>query len=73
MQSTNGTLNPPNAVKLSWGVIQAATASVLLASGGLGALQTASIVSAFPFIFIFLFMIVSLNKALREDIQKHDN
>jgi glycine betaine transporter len=73
MQSTNGTLNPPNAVKLSWGVIQAATASVLLASGGLGALQTASIVSAFPFIFILLFMIVSLNKALREDIQKNDN
>lgn len=42
MQTTNGNLNPPNAVKLSWGVIQAATASVLLASGGLGALQTAS-------------------------------
>lgn len=70
MQSTNGNLNPFNAVKLSWGVIQAATASVLLASGGLGALQTASIVSAFPLIFILLFMIVSLSKALREDYRK---
>ncbi|MFP7230888.1 glycine betaine uptake BCCT transporter [Bacillus subtilis] len=67
MQSTNGSLNPPNTVKLIWGIIQAATASVLLASGGLGALQTASVVSAFPFIFILLLMIVSLNKALRED------
>lgn len=72
MQSTNGNLNPPNAVKLSWGVIQAATASVLLASGGLGALQTASIVSAFPFIFILLIMIVSLSKALREDYKKEN-
>ncbi|QDP39208.1 glycine betaine uptake BCCT transporter [Radiobacillus deserti] len=70
MQSTNGNLNPPNAVKLTWGVIQAATASVLLASGGLGALQTASIVSAFPFIFILLIMIISLTKALREDYRK---
>ncbi|MGD6942783.1 glycine betaine uptake BCCT transporter [Cytobacillus gottheilii] len=70
MQSTNGSLNPPNVVKLSWGVIQAATASVLLASGGLQALQTASIVSAFPFIFILLFMIISLTKAMREDYQK---
>jgi glycine betaine transporter len=73
MQTTNGSLNPPNAVKLSWGVIQAATASVLLASGGLGALQTASIVSAFPFIFILLTMIVSLNKALKEDIEEYKN
>ncbi|MYL72498.1 BCCT family transporter [Halobacillus litoralis] len=69
MQTTNGSLNPPNTVKLTWGVIQAATASVLLASGGLGALQTASIVSAFPFMFILLIMIFSLNKALKEDLQ----
>ncbi|MBO1511513.1 BCCT family transporter [Metabacillus sp. BG109] len=33
-------------------------------------MQTASIVSAFPFIFILLIMIVSLSKALREDYQK---
>lgn len=70
MQSTNGSLNPPNAVKLCWGIIQAATASVLLASGGLQALQTASIISAFPFIFILLFMIISLTKAMREDYRK---
>ncbi|ETB72872.1 choline transporter [Bacillus sp. CPSM8] len=73
MQSTNGSLNPPNMLKLVWGVIQAATASVLLASGGLGALQTASIVSAFPFIFILLMMIVSLNKAMKEDFHERNN
>nr|WP_091581189.1 BCCT family transporter [Alteribacillus bidgolensis] len=54
------------------GCYLAATASVLLASGGLGALQTAPIASAFPFIFILLIMIVSLSKALREDFQKHN-
>ncbi|MEN2766761.1 glycine betaine uptake BCCT transporter [Ornithinibacillus xuwenensis] len=70
MQTTNGSLNPPNKIKLVWGVIQAATAAVLLTSGGLEALQTASIVSAFPFTFILLIMIVSLVKALKEDFQE---
>ncbi|WP_182201336.1 glycine betaine uptake BCCT transporter [Paraliobacillus salinarum] len=70
MQTTNGSLNPPNKIKMIWGVIQAATAAVLLTSGGLEALQTASIVSAFPFAFILLIMIVSLVKALREDYQE---
>ncbi|MYL36089.1 BCCT family transporter [Pontibacillus yanchengensis] len=67
MQTTNGSLNPPNVVKLSWGIIQAAIAAVLLQSGGLGALQTSAIVSAFPFSIILLFMIWSLIKALQED------
>ncbi|WP_027448884.1 glycine betaine uptake BCCT transporter [Pontibacillus marinus] len=67
MQTTNGSLNPPNVVKLSWGVIQASIAAVLLASGGLGALQTAAIVSAFPFAIILLFMVWSLLIALKED------
>ncbi len=67
MQTTNGSLNPPNIVKLSWGIIQSLIAAVLLASGGLGALQTAAIVSAFPFAIILLFMIWSLLRALKED------
>ncbi|MCD5325338.1 MULTISPECIES: glycine betaine uptake BCCT transporter [Pontibacillus] len=67
MQTTNGSLNPPNVVKLSWGVIQAATAAVLLGAGGLNALQTAAIVSAFPFAFILLFMCWSLLIALNQD------
>ncbi|MFC0523684.1 BCCT family transporter [Pontibacillus salicampi] len=70
MQTTNGSLNPANSVKLTWGVIQAAIATVLLFSGGLNALQTASIVSAFPFAIILLLMIVSLLKALKQDAAK---
>ncbi|WP_345242590.1 glycine betaine uptake BCCT transporter [Pontibacillus salipaludis] len=70
MQTTNGSLNPPNVVKLSWGIIQAATAAVLLGAGGLGALQTAAIVSAFPFCFILLFMCWSLLIALNQDAKE---
>lgn len=67
MQTTNGMLNPPMKIKLTWGMIQAGAATVLLWSGGLNALQTASIVSAFPFVFILLSMIFSLLKALNDE------
>lgn len=67
MQTTNGLLNPPLSVKIVWGLIQASAAAVLLWSGGLDALQTASIVAAFPFVFILLLIMVSLQKGLSED------
>ncbi|WNF35642.1 BCCT family transporter [Bacillaceae bacterium IKA-2] len=67
MQTTNGRLNPPNSVKLVWGLIQSAAAAVLLASGGLGALQTAAIIAALPFTIIMIFMIISLFKELRKE------
>src|SRR5699024_7851335 len=70
MQTTNGMLNPPIKIKLAWGLIQAGAAAVLLWSGGLNALQTASIVSAFPFVFILISMMFSLQKGLKEDLQK---
>ncbi|RNA69797.1 glycine betaine uptake BCCT transporter [Alteribacter keqinensis] len=67
MQTTNGSLNPPNPVKFVWGVIQSTTAAVLLLAGGLAALQTASIIAAFPFAIIMIFMVISLMKALRQE------
>jgi glycine betaine transporter len=60
MQTTNGSLNPPNSVKFIWGVIQSATAAILLWTGGLQALQTASIITAFPFVIIMILMVYSL-------------
>ncbi|GGF33476.1 glycine/betaine ABC transporter permease [Halobacillus andaensis] len=54
--TTNGSLTPPLAIKMVWGVLMAAIAGVLLAAGGLNALQTASLVAALPFtIIIFIF------------------
>ncbi|HZW67553.1 MAG TPA: BCCT family transporter [Pseudogracilibacillus sp.] len=69
MQTTNGMLNPPNRIKLTWGIIQAGAAAVLLWSGGLGALQTASIISAFPFTIILTLMMFSLHRALEQEYQ----
>ena len=65
--TTNGSLNPPNSVKFTWGIVQSIAAAVLLWSGGLKGLQTGSILAAFPFAFIILLMVGSLFKAFKED------
>lgn len=67
MFSQNGNLNPSNDKKLLWGIIQALLAAALLIAGGLKALQTASIVAAFPFAIVMLFICWSIVKALKED------
>ncbi|RSK25743.1 BCCT family transporter [Bacillus sp. HMF5848] len=65
MQTTNGNLHPPNSIKFVWGLIQSSAAAILLWTGGLGALQTASIIAAFPFTFIMILMVFSLIKSLQ--------
>lgn len=67
MFTSGGDLNPPKQKQLIWGLVQSLFATALLLSGGLGALQTASIVAAFPFIFVMLFAMVSLLKALKQE------
>ncbi|MGZ9584993.1 glycine betaine uptake BCCT transporter [Paenibacillus marinisediminis] len=67
MMSSQGNPNPSTAIKLTWGIFTSLIASVLLLSGGLDALQTASIMTALPFAVILLCMIVSLSRALREE------
>ena len=67
MQTTNGSLTPPTAVKLTWGVAQSLIALVLLFSGGLQALQNALIIAAFPFSFIIILMMISLYRSLAKD------
>lgn len=67
--TSGGDLNPSGKRQFIWGVVQSLLATSLLLSGGLEALQTASVAAAFPFIFIMFFAIVSLMKALKtEDI-----
>ncbi|MFF0829920.1 BCCT family transporter [Brevibacillus sp. NPDC003359] len=67
MLSSNGNLDPSNRVKVTWGVLQSAIAIVLLLSGGLEGLQTASIVAALPFTVIMVLMCFSLVMALQEE------
>jgi glycine betaine transporter len=73
MLSERGNLDPSVKIKVTWGIVQAASAAVLLLAGGenaLNVLQTASLVSAFPFIFVLLFMCWALLKALREELEE---
>jgi glycine betaine transporter len=67
MQTTNGNMNPPGSVKFTWGIIQSAAAAILLWTGGLEALQTASIIAAFPFAIIMILMVFSLIKAFKDE------
>lgn len=64
MQTTGGSLNPDNSVKLVWGLSQSLIAVILLAANGLDALQNALIIAALPFSIIMLLMMISLLKAL---------
>ncbi|WLR43052.1 BCCT family transporter [Bacillus carboniphilus] len=59
MQTTNGSLNPSNFIKFVWGIIQSASAAILLYSGGLAALQRASIIAALPFAIILICVVFS--------------
>ncbi|ADC48308.1 OpuD, BCCT family glycine betaine transporter [Alkalihalophilus pseudofirmus OF4] len=69
MQTTEGDLNPSVFIKISWGLILSASAVVLMASGGLDALQTAIIVSAFPLTFILLAMSYSILKVFKLEMK----
>jgi glycine betaine transporter len=70
MLTSNGAMNPSKGKKFVWGILQAAIAYVLLLSGGLKSLQTASIAAAFPFTFIMVFACISMVKSLRQERKK---
>ncbi|WP_433959176.1 glycine betaine uptake BCCT transporter [Cytobacillus horneckiae] len=67
MQTTYGSLTPPNTVKITWGIAQSVVALILLYSGGLQGLQNALIIAAFPFSFIMVLMLVSLYRSLAKE------
>ena len=70
MYSTQGELNPPKSRMVIWGAMQAAFAFVLLKSGGLQALQIASITAAGPFSIIMILACVCLWRALNSDFKE---
>ncbi len=65
--STGGSEEPATGVKLTWGLVVAAFAAVLLLAGGLDALQTATITAAVPFAGVIICMCVALYRALSEE------
>ena len=62
--------NSPVWQRLFWTVLMALLAIVLLLAGGLGALQSATMLSALPFTLIMLLICWGLLKALRLDVVK---
>lgn len=67
MMSTGGTPDPKARVKVVWGLLVAGIASSLLLTGGIEAVQTATIVFALPFTLVIVLMTVALWRAVRED------
>jgi glycine betaine transporter len=64
MLTSGGDPNPPLQLRIIWGVLEGVIAAILLFTGGLGALQTSSIVGGFPFMIIMLLMLYCLFKSL---------
>jgi choline/glycine/proline betaine transport protein len=67
MVTSGGHPDPPVAQRIFWAFSEGAVAGVLLYSGGLAALQTASITSGLPLTVLILFTCYGLVKALRID------
>ncbi|AQU78151.1 MULTISPECIES: BCCT family transporter [Planococcus] len=67
MQTTGGMLNPPNLVKITWGLIQSAVAAIVIYTGGTQGLQNALIIAALPFSLVIILMGISFLKAASYD------
>lgn len=65
--TSRGSLNPSAVGKMIWGTLMAGIAGVLLYSGGLEALQTASLIAALPFTALLLLLLVAMAKLLRKE------
>lgn len=72
MMTSNGNLNPPKYKRFVWAILEAAIAYILLSAGSLKALQTASIATSLPFLFILIAMCPALVIELRKDKSLRD-
>jgi len=60
--TSGGNPNPPKIQRLFWAILEGVVAATLVVSGGLIALQTASIIAGLPFAIVLLFMCWSIKK-----------
>lgn len=68
MLSTNGLINPRSSVKITWGVMQAAMAAIIVYFGGTQGLQNVLIIAALPFSIVIILMGVSFFKTVQEKV-----
>jgi glycine betaine transporter len=67
MFTSRGALEPRRWMRLIWGAVPVSVTAVLLLSGGLEALRTLSILAAFPFIVMMVFMAAALLRSFRDE------
>ncbi len=70
MLSSGGNAEPRTSIKIFWGIAMGASAGILLVMGGLKALQTASIVGAFPFTIVMFFILYTTIRMLQDDFSE---
>ncbi|MFD2036006.1 BCCT family transporter [Belliella marina] len=68
--TAGGKLDAPVAQRIFWAIAEGAVAAVLLIGGGLKALQTATITTGLPFLFILVVMAYALRKGLQQEFAK---
>ncbi|MGM0652432.1 MAG: BCCT family transporter [Bacillota bacterium] len=64
---SKGNLTPTTVMRVIWAILVGASAIVLTLSGGLGALQTVSILAALPFSLVIIALIAAFVKNLQND------
>ncbi|MFC6203534.1 BCCT family transporter [Psychrobacter urativorans] len=67
MLTAGGDTNPPKIQRLFWATMEGLIAAILLAAGGLGALQAAAIVAGLPFALVIFVMMYALLRGLGRD------
>lgn len=67
MLTSGGETNPPKIQRLFWAILQGLVAAILLAAGGLGALQAAAIVAGFPFAIVVFIMLYAMLRGFSRD------
>ena len=67
MIASGGSLDPPKAMRVFWAVSEGVVAAVLLAAGGLGALQAGAVATGLPFAVVLVVVAFGVAKGLRTE------
>ncbi|WP_456867717.1 BCCT family transporter [Galbibacter sp. BG1] len=70
MMTSEGDLDPTMKMKITWGIVLGVLSLVLLAGGGIKALQAATLIFAFPFSFVLIMIARSLYFRLSIQVKK---
>lgn len=73
MYCSYGDEEPKTWLRVVLGCLEGGLALILLVSGGLGALQTASIVGALPFLIFMVAMFFSITRAFNKHVRQAEN